>query len=546
MNKTLQTLMAFLIICALGSYTTNAQDLLRGPYQQDGTTTSMKIMWRTSVPTVGWVKVGDTPDKLDKTFTESSSTINHIVLVDGLEPYTRYYYAIGYDDVTLSTGIDHYITTNQVAGDTSGFSLWMIGDMGKANDAQRMARDAFYQYNKQHPVDFMITLGDNAYQNGEDFEYQEKVYDIYDSIFRFLHYYPTPGNHDYNIIRGDNIFEWVNPELDQGPYFDNHELPTMGEAGGFPSGTELYYSYDYGNMHFININSELYSWTVGSASPFKTWLKKDLEANQQHWTIAYLHSPPYTSGSHNSDDFYEIAIKNMRQFIVPILEEAGIDMLYGGHSHVYERSYMINGLYKNSPQYDPNVNLIDGRSGNPDLGETYEKKIGEKGTVYIVCGNSGNYTNEDKLPNRIHPVFYIRDAGNEVTGSVVLEVKGSTIVSRYINKHGEILDKFSIHKPYEEDNTPTGIKENYASLYEMNVYPNPSSEFLNLSFVNPSLIKANLVVTDITGKQILHQESSANGKSTISIDGWKNLPQGSYILSVDIAGRVGSVNVIKL
>mgnify|MGYP003493331216 FL=1 len=46
--------------------TIQAQDLIRGPYQQSATTNSIKIMWRTSESTIGWVKIGDTPDNLDR------------------------------------------------------------------------------------------------------------------------------------------------------------------------------------------------------------------------------------------------------------------------------------------------------------------------------------------------------------------------------------------------------------------------------------------------------------------------------------------------
>lgn len=523
-----------------------AQSLVRGPYQQNATTNSIKIMWRTSSPTQGWVKIGDTPDNLDKVFTESAELVDHNVLVTGLSPYTQYYYAIGYGDVTLSSGDDHRILTNKPYGDTTGLRVWVIGDAGKANNPQMMARDAFLNHTKDNPVDFMIMLGDNAYQDGKDAEYQQKVFEseyAYKDILKYLHYYATPGNHDYNIIRAESLLDYLDPTIEKGPYFDIHELPKNGEAGGVPSGTEIYYSFDYGHVHFIVLNSETFTWTTNQASPMKDWLAKDIAANKLPWTVAYFHQPPYSSGSHSTDTFYEFMMGNMRRFILPILEEAGVDLVLSGHSHVYERSYFINGHYGKSWQFDPAVHGVDMRSGNPDLGETYVKEPGSKGTVYSVIGNSGSYTSEGDFPNRIDPVFYIRDAGKDVTGSIVLEVKGSTLTVEYINRFGEVKDKYSIYKQVET--VPTGVKDNFVELYEMNAFPNPSSDILNLKFFNPSMSKAKLSVTDVSGKQVLYEETTGTGPATIQINGWKQLPTGTYVLSLDIDGRVGSTSVVK-
>ena len=56
--------------------------------------------------------------------------------------------------------------------------------------------------------------------------------------------------------------------------------------------------------------------------------------------IAYWHQPPYTKGTHDSDT--EIMCIEMRQNIMPILEQYGVDLVLNGHSHGYERSYLID------------------------------------------------------------------------------------------------------------------------------------------------------------------------------------------------------------
>ena len=101
-------------------------------------------------------------------------------------------------------------------------------------------------------------VGDNDYDDGTDAEYQAKVFDSvygYDSIFNFLPFMPSPGNLDYNSI--SPVTNPQPPLEHSGPYFDMVDVPRNGESGGVASGNELYYSYDYGNAHFLSLNSEI-------------------------------------------------------------------------------------------------------------------------------------------------------------------------------------------------------------------------------------------------------------------------------------------------
>src|SRR5207248_7849846 len=100
--------------------------------------------------------------------------------------------------------------------------------------------------------------------------------------------FPTRGNHD---------------KLYSGPgndYLDFFTLPAAGECGGVPSGSESYYSYDWGPVHFVCLDSEGSDLSLGG--PMLQWLRQDLAATREMWTVCYWHHPPYTHGSHNSDD----------------------------------------------------------------------------------------------------------------------------------------------------------------------------------------------------------------------------------------------------
>ena len=84
-------------------------------------------------------------------------------------------------------------------------------------------------------------------------------------------------------------------------------MPTEGEMGGLASGTKEYYSYNFGNIHFVALDS--YGLDEGKyrlydpqSTQYK-WLINDLEANKGKslWTIITFHHPPYTKRSHDSN-----------------------------------------------------------------------------------------------------------------------------------------------------------------------------------------------------------------------------------------------------
>src|SRR6185503_453330 len=119
------------------------------------------------------------------------------------------------------------------------------------------------------------------------------------------------------------------------------------------------------------------------------WLQDDLAATTQDWIIAFWHHPPYTKGSHNSDT--ETELIQMRENALPILEAGGVDLVLCGHSHCYERSYLLNGHYGLSNSLTPAMK-VDGGDGREDGTGAYQKPGGlaaNAGAVYAVAGSSG-------------------------------------------------------------------------------------------------------------------------------------------------------------
>src|SRR6185369_13445245 len=96
-------------------------------------------------------------------------------------------------------------------------------------------------------ADLLMLLGDNAYLQGTDAQYQAAVFDEHAATLRTTPVWSTVGNHE--VLSSNSVMQ-------TGPYFDMFSFPVAGEAGGEPSGTEAYYSFDHGNVHFIVLDSE--------------------------------------------------------------------------------------------------------------------------------------------------------------------------------------------------------------------------------------------------------------------------------------------------
>ncbi len=409
------------------TYSLQEVNITRGPYLQTGTSDSMIIRWRTSSPTGSFVRYGTDPDDLNNSTFDSNQTTEHEVRLTNLMVDTTYYYTVG-----DSTGIlaDSSFVTSPEEGTLKEVRIWVLGDSGTKNDNARDVRDAYYDYIDANHTDVVLMLGDNAYNSGTDEEYEHALFNMYGDLMEKTPFWPARGNHDMEI----------DGEI---PYYNVFSLPVNGEAGGVPSGTETYYSFNYANVHFIVLDSVEYG---GDIEKMLDWLEEDLESTMQRWTIAYWHHPPYTKGSHDSDKESDLII--MRQEVLPLLEKYGVDLVFSGHSHSYERSYLINGHYGYSTEYSSNPDLytINNNDGRNDGDGAYSKAESSAGggTVYCVAGSSGQ-ADSGVLD---HPVMleFNDSRGLPVLGSVIVEVNGNQLESKFINTEGEILDHFTIVK----------------------------------------------------------------------------------------------------
>jgi hypothetical protein len=411
--------------------------VVRGPYLQKANQSSIILRWRTDNASDSKVRYGISPGNLNNVVALPQFVNDHQIQLSGLNPNTVYYYSIGSNSTVLAQGPNHYFKTLPLTGEEDVYEFLVLGDAGTGYQEQLDAKNAAITYNGSTHFDGVLLLGDNAYQSGFDDEYQDNFFDNkYNEIFQNTVIWPAPGNHDYN----NHI-----PFSPSPAYFDIFNCPTSGECGGVPSGTEKYYSFNYGNIHFVSLDSYDVPRSVDGA--MATWINQDLAANTLPWIVVYFHHPPYTKGSHDSDNtfFLDGELVDMRENIMPILENYGVDLILSGHSHSYERSFLIDGHYGDSDSFGPQ-HMKDGSGGNYPQDCPYVKSTdagaGHQGAVYTVMGCSGKISSvQSDWP---HPAMYSYTA--EKVGTMFIKVERNRMDAVFLTKEGAEFDKFSIVK----------------------------------------------------------------------------------------------------
>jgi 3',5'-cyclic AMP phosphodiesterase CpdA len=160
----------------------------------------------------------------------------------------------------------------------------------------------------------MLILGDVAYEDGTLEQFEHNVFDVYQDLFRSFPVFPISGNHEYETA-------------DAAAFREVFVLP---ENGG-PAGVERWYSYDWGPIHFVALDTELVN------AEQQAWLDADLAATTQPWKVVYLHKPPFSSGVHGSD----LAVRDR---FVPTFVRHGVQLVLAGHDHDYERTDVLDGI----------------------------------------------------------------------------------------------------------------------------------------------------------------------------------------------------------
>ena len=269
-----------------------------------------------------------------------------------LSPQTR---ALRGQDVTLP-----------VKPDSVRFAA--IGDMGTGEPAQYQVAQRMLELRQKFPFAFVIMLGDNVYGGKSPIELQRKFEIPYKPLLDAgVQFYAALGNHDDT---NERFYKFFNMNGQQ------------------------YYSFKKGNVEFFAINSNYLD------PKQMMWLEKELAASDTDWKICYFHHPLYSSGSFHGSS------TELRTVLEPLFIKYGVQVVFAGHEHVYERVKPQKGIY------------------------------------YFTEGASGELRPGDLKKTALTAVGYDQDRS-----FLSVEISGDELYFQAISRTGMTIDSGTIHRP---------------------------------------------------------------------------------------------------
>jgi hypothetical protein len=238
----------------------------------------------------------------------------------------------------------------------------IIGDTGTGTKKQHELANILLKARVAFPYDFVLLLGDNLYGGESPADYKSKFEDVYRPILdQKVKFYAALGNHDEPAQRFYQFFNMDGKE---------------------------YYRFTKGNVAFYALNSNYMD------QKQVKWLEDELAKDTSEWKITFHHHPPYSSGGKHGSD------TALRKVLEPIFVKHGVNAVFTGHDHFYERI---------KPQ---------------------------KGIFYFVSGAGGKLRSGDVKDNSpLTDKFFDRDMS-----FMLAEVIGNQLYFQVISRTGETVD----------------------------------------------------------------------------------------------------------
>jgi acid phosphatase type 7 len=467
----------FLMLLCLNIYAQTNEVFIAKPYLQIGNNPSpetMQLLWHSADDKAAWTveMQAENTEKWTKTALPLSKKIavagtpTHSVYqasFTGLKAGSTFKYKVLRDNKEVfSSEAKAQISASKP------YRFVAFGDIGAETTVQKKLAG---QVTANNP-DFVVVTGDIVYERGLISEYRSKFWPIYNAdktdtaganIMRKIPMISAPGNHDIDTRDLDKF-----PDALSYYYYWNQPLngPIGAEGGALvPNLTasetnrkafqnaagDAYlkmanYSFDYGNAHWLVLDSNPY--VDFTDSTFKAWIAKDLEnAKNATWKFVTFHHPGFNSAREHFEQQHT-------RLLSPIFETGKVDVVFNGHVHNYQRSYPLKFMP------DKKGVLLVGGMGNKTIRGrvvngrwTLDKMFDGKtkttpnGIIYIVTGAGGQslYNPEQNNDPDSWQKFTDKFISN-IHSLTVADVDGKTMTIKQIDVNGNEIDKFKITK----------------------------------------------------------------------------------------------------
>lgn len=316
--------------------------------------TSRTIMWQSKTPLEGCRFQYQTGDAPSQSLPVTVESLNE-------DRVTNYYYTAYLRNLTPGTTYAYRIWLGNIAtpwqefttapAEIADFTALILCDSQCGHSYESWGH-AFRTIWQRHPEAHFFTINGDIVDNGQqEWQWQNFFAAIADVLPQHL-FAPVMGNHEcYSLI-----WKMCRPQR----YELSYNLP----ANGTPELQNYYYSYDYGPVHFIVLNTqmlELKDIHPDLLEKQKTWLRQDIKNHPAKWRVVLMHKDILAYDEYQAGTKTMMSISDVGYAFMPLFDELGIDLVLTGHMHTYR-----------------------------NRGHIYHQKPAAKGPVYIMSGPIGN------------------------------------------------------------------------------------------------------------------------------------------------------------
>lgn len=391
--------------------------------------------------------------------TAKQRFFTYSAILTNLPPNSRVYYRVALGEKAVR---ESSFSARKTPEEPVRFAV--IGDMADGKTNSRSIAWAMAKVRPEH----LVICGDIVYSRGRVSEYMTNFWPVYSNVrspsarngyplMASTVFYPVLGNHDVGatnlsgIADGFGAFYFFHPPLN-GPTNTRWATPVGGsveqkeafKAAAGPTYPGLCnYSFDNGAGHFLCIDANRY---VPVTDPeLQAWIRDDLTRSKAKWKMVFFHQPGFNSSkTHNSE-------QKMR-LLAPLFEECGVDVVFAGHVHNYQRSKPLR-FTPDDPTRQTASGLIH---GTYRLDEEFDgiKKTKPNGILYIVTGGGGASLYDKEFTDKPEKwkndpwatVPFTAKFYSERHSFTVVDMTADTLSIRQLNDKGEQVDRITVTK----------------------------------------------------------------------------------------------------
>jgi hypothetical protein len=213
----------------------------------------------------------------------------------------------------------------------------VIGDTGTGTEQQYELANVMTSYRQVFPYEFVLMMGDNMYGGERPEDFKLKFENVYKQLLNDkVKFYATLGNHDEANQR---FYEFFNMN------------------------GEEFYRFTKGNVSFYSLNSNYMD------KRQLKWLEDELAKDTAEWKIMFMHHPPYSSGGKHGSS------SGLREVVEPIFLKYGVNAVFAGHEHFYERIKPQKGIYYFISGAGGKLREGDVKQGSPLTEKAFDKDM---------------------------------------------------------------------------------------------------------------------------------------------------------------------------